>query len=299
MKKILITGGSGLLGSNLALRLRKHHEVFILLNKRKIAIPFTKSNKFNISLNKVFSLFKPELVINTVAITDIELCEINPKIAKKTNVTFLDNIISLCLKYKSKLVHISTDHLSCGIKPMTTEKDDTHAINEYAKTKLLAEKLVQKKMHDALIIRTNFFGWGPKYRYSFSDRIINSVLQNKKIYLFKDAYFSPVSIYNLIKIILKLYETKASGIFNVSSNDRISKYDFGILLSEILKLDKNLIIPISIKNQSHLTIRPEDTSINNSKISKKLNFNCGTVDENIKHLFIDIKDGIREDIMNL
>ena len=67
-------------------------------------------------------------------------------------------------------------------------------------------------------------------------------------------------------MILKLYQSNVSGIFNVSSNDRISKLDFGVLLSEFFKLNQNLIIPSSINNQKHLIIRPRDTSLDLSLI---------------------------------
>ena len=71
-------------------------------------------------------------------------------------------------------------------------------LNLYAKTKLMSEQLIQKEITNYLIIRTNFFGWGPKYRPSFSDRIIINLSEDKEIHLFEDVFFSPVSIYNLI-----------------------------------------------------------------------------------------------------
>ena len=299
MNRILITGGTGLLGSNLALQLRTNNEVYILSNKKKIHLPKTKTNTPKQSVEHIFSSFKPNLVINAAAVTDIEFCENNPKYAVNTHVKFLETIISNCIKYNCKLIHISTDHLSNGTKPMIKEEVDLMPLNHYAKTKLMSEQLIQKEITNYLIIRTNFFGWGPKYRPSFSDRIIINLSENKEIHLFKDAFFSPVSIYNLVSVILKLYQSNVSGVFNVSSNDRISKLDFGILLSKSFKLNQNLIIPSSINNQKHLTIRPKDTSLDNTKVSKYLNYNCGTVSENIKHLFIDIKNGLKDEIMRL
>ena len=147
------------------------------------------------------------MVINAAAVTDIELCENNPKYAVDTHVKFLETIISNCIKFNCKLIHISTDHLSNGTKPMIKEEVDLMPLNYYAKTKLMSEQLIQKEITNYLIIRTNFFGWGPKYRPSFSDRIIINLSENKEIHLFKDAFFSPVSIYNLVSVILKLYQS--------------------------------------------------------------------------------------------
>ena len=93
MNRILITGGTGLLGSNLALQLRTNYEVYILSNKKKIHIPRTKTNTSKQSVEHIFSSFNPNLVINAAAVTDIELCENNPKYAVNTHVKFLETII--------------------------------------------------------------------------------------------------------------------------------------------------------------------------------------------------------------
>ena len=299
MKKILITGGSGLLGSNLALRLRRNYEVLILLNKIKINIPSTINAKAQSSLDKIFSSFRPDLVINTVALTNIELCEEKPLLAQKINVAFLKKVIIFCKKYNSKILHISTDHMSDGLNALVNEEHILHPMNQYAKTKLKAEKTLQHEVPESLIIRTNFFGWGPGHRKSFSDRIINEIKKERKIHLFKDAFFSPVSIRTLCEQIIKLCEINANGVYNVSSNDRISKLQFGLMLCDYFKLDQKLIIPSSIEDQKQLVIRPRDTSLDNKKISDLLKIDCGPVYNNISHLFYDIKDGIRNKLIKL
>ena len=156
MKRILITGGTGLLGSNLALHLRSNYEVYILSNKKKIHIPRTKTNTSKQSVEHIFSSFKPNLVINAAAVTDIEFCENNPKYAVNTHVKFLETIISNCIKYNCKLIHISTDHLSNGTKPMIKEEVDLMPLNHYAKTKLMSEQLIQKEITNYLIIELIF-----------------------------------------------------------------------------------------------------------------------------------------------
>ena len=298
MKKILITGGSGLLGTNLALRFRHSFETLILTNKKKIQIPFTKSSKSKDFFAKS-DYFKPDLIINTVALTDVDFCEKNPDLAFETNVKYINYLKNICLQNESKLIHISTDHLSDGSTPYIKENHNLNPINQYGKTKLLAENLIKESITNPIILRTNFFGWGTNYRKSFSDRIIDNITSNKQIQLFEDAFFSPVSMRRLYEIILQLYKKNKNGTFNICSNDRISKYNFGLKICDYFNLEKKLIIPISIDKAKDLVIRPRDTSLNNFKITEELEFDCGFVSDNINDLIYDVKDGIKNSLMDL
>ena len=179
MKKILITGGTGLLGVNLSLRYSNNYKIYTLLNKKIINIPSTLNNIDMKPLEKVFDEFSPNLVINTVAKTNIEMCEEKPLIATEVNFNYSKKIVELCKIYKCKLVHISTDHLSDGSKSFVKENQKVVSLNQYALTKSLAEKYILKEMTSAIVVRINFFGWRPKYRNSFSDKIINERSNSK------------------------------------------------------------------------------------------------------------------------
>ena len=107
--------------------------------------------------------------------------------------------------------------------------------------------------------------------------------------------FSPIQCW--LHVILLLFRDKKSGIFNVSSNNRISKYDFGLQLCEYFNLEKDLIIPFSIENKK-LVPRPKDTSLN-KKITNGIGFDCGSTSNNINDLINDLKDGIKDEIIKL
>jgi dTDP-4-dehydrorhamnose reductase len=248
---------------------------------------------------KKSNYFIPDFIINTVALTDVDLCEKNPELAFETNVNYINFLANFCAKNHSKLVHISTDHLSDGLTPCIKENHELYPINQYGKTKLLAEKLIKSKISNSIILRTNFFGWGPKYRQSFSDRIIDSIKSNKEIYLFEDAFFSPVSIRRLCKTILLLLNKKKKGIFNICSNDRISKYNFGLKICDYFNLKKDLVVPCSIEDAKDLVLRPKDTSLNNKKITNGIGFDCGYVSNNINDLIYDLNDGIKDQLIKL
>ena len=136
MKKILITGGTGLLGTNLAVRLSRSFDTLILTNKRNINIPFTYSMQSDVFFKKS-NFFKPDLIINTVALTDVDYCEKNPDLAFETNVKYINHLINICLKNKSKLIHVSTDHLSDGLTPFIKEDHKLKPINPLKEAKVV------------------------------------------------------------------------------------------------------------------------------------------------------------------
>jgi dTDP-4-dehydrorhamnose reductase len=180
-----------------------------------------------------------------------------------------------------KFLHISTDHLFAGNNEIYRENDIPTPLNQYAKSKVEAEEKVFSVYKKSLIIRTNFFCWGPTYRKTFSEHIVNGLRNNQSLNLFNDVFFTPIEISEMIESILYLLNNNISGIFNISSNFKISKYEFGILIAKHFDLDHNLIILDTINERKNLVTRPKNMSLSNQKIkSHYYNFN-GDIDDNI------------------
>ena len=268
--KILLLGCDGLLGSNILKKKQKKFKFICVYNKHRpkinnlIKYKFTKKN-----LEKIKEKYRIEIILNCAGLTDIEKCEKNKKKAKLSHVHIIRTLGHVFGKTNLTFVHISTDHLFDGKKKYYKESSKTKPLNYYAVTKLQSEKIVKKKFKKFLILRGNFFGWGTARRKSFSDWIINSIVNKIEINLFSDVYFTPLNIQIFINIIFRLIEKKIYGTFNVCSNQRISKYQFGILISNKIKKIQHRIIKNSIKNFK-LVKRPLDMSLSNKKLINKL-----------------------------
>jgi dTDP-4-dehydrorhamnose reductase len=228
----------------------------------------------------------PSVVIHTAGLTSVEKCENNPELAFHINVELSCMVANVTKRLGVRLVHISTDHLFEGNASMLSEDEPRQAINIYGITKALAESKIEEINPEALIIRTNFYAWGTSYRKSFSDYIIESLRNKKFISLFDDVYYTPILAENLINTVHELLERNDKGIFNIVSDDRISKYDFGILIAEEFGLDKTKIERCSIYNKLNLVRRPHDMSLTNQKVKKLLGKNLGTVKQHIAQLHL-------------
>ena len=272
--KIFIVGISGLLGLNTSLQLSKSHQVAGCYNTNPISIDgvevFDIDITHNNPLDSILASIKPDLIINTVALTNVEFCEDNPELAHNLNAEAAKYIAEIAHSLHIKLVHVSTDHVFDGENPWRNETDNTHPLNVYASTKLLAEKQVSEICPESLIIRTNFFGWGPSNRQSFSDWIIQSIHNDKKLTMFTDVMFTPIITDELINITMQLVNIGAHGLFHISGKDRISKYDFALCLAEVFEYKTDNIIPISVDDFKFKATRPKDMSLNTTKASKTI-----------------------------
>ena len=287
-KKILITGGTGLLGTLWSRSLREKYTIILASQreiKSKIEFPLVKLDLFNhkeiisyINNNSI------DIIVNLVALANVEFCEKDVDLAYRLNKKIPKEVAIACEKTNCKMIHISTDLLFGDELRLHEEDDKPLLFNNYAKSKYDGECEVLHQYPSALVCRTNFFGYGPTHRQSMSDWIINSLKQNKILTLFNDVYFSPLIGYELAKYAHFLLDKGAYGLYNLSSDDQVTKYDFGRYVCSLFGFPSNLITPISLRDRPDLVRRPLAMGLSNTKATNKLKKNFGTVEYNVSLL---------------
>lgn len=303
MTRVLITGGSGLLATNWAQFAKTDFEVVLGIHNSVISIAGVETASLNleslIELNEQIKAISPDIVIHAAGLTNVDGCERDPKAAHHVNTELARNVAEITSRLDIKLVHISTDHLFSGQASYAKETDMPHPVNVYAQSKLNAEHEVLKFNKNALIIRTNFFGWGYGARQSFSDWILDALRDNKMIQLFDDVFFTPIHTTRLAELTHGLIHKNASGIFNVVSDDRLSKYEFGLRLASEFGYSRDLISPSQLFSKQLLAARPYDMSLSNSKLKELLDIDRISIKEQFKLLNQQFADGSASEIKNL
>ena len=271
--KTIIIGGSGLFGLNWAINQFQTDEIILLLHNKYVEFNGVKSIKIDYNnyktLEENIKSLEPDLIINAAAITNVDFCESNVILTYEANVQLAFDLAKIACKFNTKFLHISTDHLFDGVNEIYFENDIPNPLNQYAKSKAEAEAKVLSIYKKSLIIRTNFFCWGPIYRKTFSENIVESLRNNQTLQLFSDVFYTPIEVSELIESILYLLNNNINGIYNISSSMKISKYDFGILIAKHFDLDHNLIKSDSINNRKNLVLRPNNMSLSNQKIKSQ------------------------------
>ena len=272
-KKILITGGSGLLGTNWALTRRDKDDITLALNNRIISINGVETIQMTNrqSLFQQAKALQPDLIIHTAALTNVENCQMDRARAYLINAKLSEEYSLLANKLNAKFVFVSSDHLFDGNTKFANEKSSCKPLNNYAWSKYEAEKAILSNNPEALILRTNFFGWGPPYRQSFSDWILEYLGKQKQLKLYNNIFFTPLYVGQVISATHHLLGRHAKGIYHLASNERLTKLEFGIRLAKVFGLDERLIVEGEYEVNNNCA-RPFDMSLSNKKAQKNLKY---------------------------
>ena len=292
-----------MLALNWALTMRNRYAVILGLHDRDVSLAGVQTQKMDLGsidhLVNSLEALQPEIVIHTAGLTNVDECESKPDMARHINIELAANVARACTKLRLQLVHISTDHLFSGNGSLLDELHPVSPINTYGQTKAEAEIRILEIHPRAIVIRTNFYGWGPSYRRSFSDVIIDSLCSERELTLFQDVFYTPILIETAVQVVHELINLGSSGIFNVVGDDRISKFDFGLKIAKEFNLDTRLIKPIYMSNQKSLVQRPHDMSLSNKKVCTLLGKQLGGVDEHIALLHQQKQRGLAKEIIKL
>lgn len=286
--KILITGGSGLLGQYLNIELSKTHDILTLYNKNEGNCKSFNSYKIDlknaVELTKVFTEFKPDVVVHTAAITSTLF---DGKYSLQdffaNNVVVTENIAKLSEQVKAKLIYTSTDLVYDGNRgSYLTENSKLNPLSPYAESKLIGENKVREFCNNHLILRTALlFGFGLNHSVCHFQVMYKNLLENKPVKLFIDQFRTPLSPNESSRIIKEIIDLNIpAGTYNLGGNERISRYDLGLILANMIKADINLLVKTNLEEISEVP-KVKDVSMNNSKM-KEFGIQVSSIDNMIK-----------------
>ncbi|MBX3675663.1 MAG: SDR family oxidoreductase [Rhodocyclaceae bacterium] len=301
-RRLLITGGSGLLALNWACAMRENWDVVLGTHRHRVSLRGATVLPLNLGdadcLSRQLAELSPDLVVHAAGLTSVDACEADPALARHVNAELARNVAAAAAGRNIRLVHISTDHLFAGTRSGYREDDAPEPLNEYARSKLLAEEWVQQAHPQPLILRTNFFGWGHAYRQSFSDWVIQALRAGQPVTMFDDVHFTPILADALARAAHRLVALSAGGTFNVPGDERVSKYEFAVRLAHTFSYDPSLVRRGKLKDANLAAKRPTDMSLDNAKARALLKGGLGRLDDFFLSLHGQQESGRRDELIN-
>lgn len=289
--KILITGANGLLGQKLARLLDEDPEIDLVATARKplgyplqngVYVKMDIENKEDIV--SAFFEHKPEVVIHTAAMTQVDDCEVQREKCWTANVTSVELLAEACQWYNTQLIYVSTDFIFDGSHGPLDENEKPAPVNYYGESKLAAEKIVQASSLTWSILRTVLV-YGVTPDMSRSNIVLwvkNSLEQGKAIKVVNDQWRTPTLAEDLAMGCYLAAKKNAKGIFNISGKDFMSPYDIAIKTAEYFKLDKSLITATDSDTFKQTARRPLTTGFVIDKARKELGYEPRSFEEGLK-----------------
>jgi len=286
MKRLLVTGVSGFLGWNVCVSARRGWDVTGIFHNHPVTINGVRTLKIDItdykSVEALIDQIKPDALIHTAAVTDPNYCQLHPSETRRVNLDATVNIAGLCADRGITLAFTSTDLVFDGENPPYSEDDPVCPVNIYGEQKAHAEEEILKRHPDAIVCRMPLmFGSPSPAHESFIQPMIRAMREGRELRLFIDEFRTPVSADTAVRGIFLALE-RVRGIIHLGGAQRISRYEFGLMLRDIMGMPDAKIKGLYQKDMPMPAPRARDVSLDSSR-AFALGYNPLPLKEEIRH----------------
>ncbi|HYG20638.1 MAG TPA: NAD(P)-dependent oxidoreductase [Ohtaekwangia sp.] len=288
--KVLVTGSNGLLGQKLTYLLQQDNNLELMATARgKSVIPIDRGTYHalditdTLSVDNLVSALKPDVIINTAAMTQVDQCESEREACWNANVFAVENLIRASRKNDTHLIHLSTDFIFDGTHGPLAEDEPAAPVNYYGESKLAAEQRLRESNIRWAILRTVLV-YGITHDMSRSNIVLwvkNNLERGKPIRVVNDQWRTPTLAEDLAMGCYLAAKKNATGIYHISGKDLLSPYDIAMKTAAFFGLDSGLITATDSTQFTQPARRPAKTGFIIDKARKDLGYEPHTFDEGL------------------
>jgi len=287
--KVLITGGTGLLGKALLESCSSRIEIiatyfgnYCMQDNDQVKYVKLDIRDKNGYIN-LFKDYKPEMTVHTAGIGSPDFAEKNKELVSQINLGGTKSIIENCERFNSKFIFISSNGIYDGRNAPYAEEDKAEPVNYYGIIKLKGEEITKKATIPAIIVRPILmYGW--HYLFERSNIMTQSISKLQKgeiVYAYDDVYVNPLLNINCAASIWKIVNENKIGDYNIGGADRVSIHQFVSKAAKIFNLNEALVVPVQQGFFNELVERPRDTSLKTAKMENELGIKPLTLDDGL------------------
>ncbi|MGO9601714.1 MAG: SDR family oxidoreductase [Isosphaeraceae bacterium] len=274
--RIVVTGASGQLGAYLLEELARCRQHTVFAWSRAATGPRIGAELLPVELTDAtvvahaLSTAQPDVILHAAAMSTADAVLRGKARAWAVNVEATRNLADWCGAHRRKLVFTSTDLVFDGTRGWYREDDQPHPLLEYARTKAAAEPLVLQ-VPGGLVARISLlFGPSKCGRDSFFDRACTALRAGKPQAFFDDEFRTPMDYRTAARSLIRLAEVNASGIVHVAGAERVSRFELMRRVAQAMGLDLGLIHANERNDANLAEPRPEDASLESSRLIELL-----------------------------
>ena len=287
MKRILVTGVSGFLGRYVVSSLQGRCQALGTYRRQATDVDGCELVCLDVAeaagVASVCRAFRPDVVVHTAALGDVDACERHPEEAYRVNVQGAACVAQAAREVSARLIHISTDQVYDGVKGHYGDDDAAHPLMVYGHTKLEGERRAAAICREAVTLRLALmYGWGTPSRLNFVDWLEERLRAGQEVPVFVDQYRTPLYVAQAAEAIARLVDApEVYGRFNLGGGERITRYAFGLKFCEVFGFPTALLMPIEMSSVGGIAARPRDCSMNSSRLNARLHMRPLMVEEGL------------------
>lgn len=286
MNSLLITGGSGFVGKNLAAFFAAHAAVVTTYFQHPTG-PDAAGQSFRLDVTdakQVVSLFervKPEVVIHAAGNKDVRFCEDHPRDAHRINAEGTQNIARACHDFGASMIYLSTDLVFDCVSGNYKEDELPQPKLAYGRSKLKGERFALEELKDLAICRSGgIYGKGsPLFSWLTAE-----LEGGRTVDCFVDVFNTPTYVENLAEMMQAIIRNRLTGVFHTVGRERVSRFEFFQSYADTFGFDIDLLSPVSIAGVKDKLFLQPDSSLSIDQTSKRLDVVFNSIAEGFTRL---------------
>jgi dTDP-4-dehydrorhamnose reductase len=301
MKRVLLVGGSGMLGSNIVVS-NSAFDLYPTYLRNRIAHP--RALRLDISdrdsVLKQVEAIKPEVIVHTGGMTKPTVCEKEPALAHRVNVEGTAHLVEAARSVGARFIFLSSDLVFDGSAERYDEDSPTNPLSVYGHTKVEGEELVRTGSEDfAIVCTTVMYGWSSRYTESMAEWVLRGLQQRTKsreLNMYHDQYRQFILINDLVAVIFELIgmEGPLNGTILVAGPELLSRYEFAKRLAQTFGLPEATIRSIPFDSTPQAAFTSKRLRLDTSKAARILRTPIRGVDDGLRAMVALSKEGYRD-----
>ena len=292
MKTVLITGSNGLLGQKLVAQLQKDPNYKLIATSKGVNRISSISGFIYEELDitnsaevaNICKKYRPDVLINTAAMTNVDACEDDKEGCWKMNVNAVEYLLAACEKHNTHLIHLSTDFVFDGEDGPYSEGDIPKPLSYYGESKFASEKVLQNSEYKKWAIARTIIVYGLVEQMSRSNIVLwakGALEKGDPINVVDDQFRSPTLAVDLAKGCILIADKQAKGIYHLSGKDMMSILELVYRVADFYELNKSSISAIKSITLNQTAKRPPKTGFILDKAIRELGYDPATFEEGL------------------
>jgi dTDP-4-dehydrorhamnose reductase len=286
--RLLVTGSNGLVGSRVCAQAEGAGHTVVGLGRGArrtggahayVSVDLTHEDE----VLRAVAEAKPDAVLHTASMTEVDACEKDPQAAYAANVSAAAHVARGAREAGAHLVHVSTDYVFDGEAGPYDEAARPNPRGVYATTKLMGEGAARIFCPGAAVARTAVvYGWPAAGRPNFGAWLVGELSQGKGVRLFEDQYVSPSLADSVAAQVLELATRRLGGVWNTCGADVVSRVEYGRRLCDVFGFDFSLVTPTRLSDMKLASPRPLRSGLAVDKARAELEARPLGLDESLR-----------------